>query len=435
MSFARTQKALRPRFSLGVALLITALAACSGGPETVTTPAVPAGLLRSTAFSSKVIVSSGCTATTHGVGVAPAQLTLMIGETASFTACTKSGGTYEVTVLPAGIVSVPASMRASKSADLPLHSALIPVTAQAAGTAIITVSEKNGWAATVSVTVTDPTPTPSPTPVPILLYISNSSGSIATDRTGSAPQTLASNSFGLAGIAHDSSGDVFATAPNNNIVFEYSASGVGLATIYGFNTMLNAPHGIALDPAGNIYVANTGSNAITVFAAGANNNVSPIRTISGAGTGLNAPTGLAFDASGNLFVANNAGASITEFAPGANGNTAPVKTITGSGGPSAPWGVALDGAGNLYVNDRGTTSIYKFAPGSGLGATPLAVISGTALSGTYGIAVTAGGTIFAAQGDNAPGSIIEYAPGANGNATPAAVITGSALTNPFDVSL
>jgi len=64
-----------------------------------------------------------------------------------------------------------------------------------------------------------------------------------------------------------------------------------MATIAGVNTGL-FPTGIALDGAGNIYVANQGS--ITVYAAGASGNATPIATIAGVNTGLNVPVRLAF---------------------------------------------------------------------------------------------------------------------------------------------
>jgi DNA-binding beta-propeller fold protein YncE len=52
---------------------------------------------------------------------------------------------------------------------------------------------------------------------------------------------------------------------------------------------LQQPHGVTLDGAGYLYVADCDSNAILVFAPGANGNVAPVRTISGANTTLNCP--------------------------------------------------------------------------------------------------------------------------------------------------
>jgi len=457
MPFTRARNGLRTLLVSSLVLTIAATEACSSRGQAVSPPTVPAGAFQSNAAapSSKSHTSGGCVAAPHKVVADPAQLQLAIGQTGSFTACTISGGGYAVSAAPAGIVSVPSLVHPTKSPHVSGHSASISVTALSGGTAVVTISLKHGTAANVTVVVTTPTPaptptatptpsptptptptaTPTPTPPPTFLYVANGKGSIAMYSTAGTSQTLASANFGLGGIAHDGSGDNFASAPNNNIIFEYGPTGAGLATIFGFNTQLNAPHGIALDPAGNIYVANTGANSILVFASGANNNVSPLRTISGSATGLSAPTGLSFDASGNLLVANNSSGTVTEYAPGASGNAAPIGTITGNPAMVQPWGIAVDGSGNIYVNDRGIGKIDKFAPGSGAAATPLAVISDAALSGTYGIAVTKAGAVFAAQGDNVPGSIVEYAAGANGNAAPMAIFTGNPLSDPVDVSI
>jgi DNA-binding beta-propeller fold protein YncE len=66
-------------------------------------------------------------------------------------------------------------------------------------------------------------------------------------------------------------------------VFEYAAgatdNAVPAATIAGLATYLSDPSGIALDPRGDIYVAN--DKSITVYAAGSKGNVPPMATISG----------------------------------------------------------------------------------------------------------------------------------------------------------
>jgi hypothetical protein len=68
---------------------------------------------------------------------------------------------------------------------------------------------------------------------------------------------------------------------------------------------------------------------VTEYAKGATGNVAPVATITGPHTGLARPESLALDAAGNLFVANSAGSSVTEYAKGANGDAAPIATIKG----------------------------------------------------------------------------------------------------------
>jgi YVTN family beta-propeller protein len=58
--------------------------------------------------------------------------------------------------------------------------------------------------------------------------------------------------------------------------------------------LLNVPDGEAVSGAGRIYVANWGSNTVTVYDPSASGNAAPSATISGANTLRSGPTGLAF---------------------------------------------------------------------------------------------------------------------------------------------
>ena len=157
--------------------------------------------------------------------------------------------------------------------------------------------------------------------------------------------TIAGSSTGLNGpvaIALDGAGRLYVanlTLPNSSVqtITVYAAGATGnatpTATIAGSNTGLSDPFGIALDAAGRLYVANygvaEGPGSITVYAAGATGNATPTATIAGSNTGLNGPGAIALDAAGQLYVANWAG-TITVYAAGATGNATPTATIAGS---------------------------------------------------------------------------------------------------------
>src|SRR2546425_981313 len=116
-----------------------------------------------------------------------------------------------------------------------------------------------------------------------------------------------------------------------------------------------------------LYVANSGSASIAIYAPFTNGNQAPSRTISGGNTMLASPSGVTLNAAGELFVANSSAKSITVYALGATGNAAPTSTISGaSTGLANPIGVGLDGTGNLYVaNSTGVpNSITVYAPGA-----------------------------------------------------------------------
>jgi uncharacterized protein (TIGR03437 family) len=149
---------------------------------------------------------------------------------------------------------------------------------------------------------------------------------------------------------------------------------------------LNFPSGVALDGAGNIYFADKGNNrvrkvdtkgVITTFAgtgtAGFSGDGGPATS---AKLGLNltaAFQGVAVDSAGNLYIADpqnnrirmvNPSGIISTFA----GNGTPFATGSlgnGDGGPPAkasvttPYGVTVDSAGNVYIADTGHGLIRK----------------------------------------------------------------------------
>ena len=223
----------------------------------------------------------------------------------------------------------------------------------------------------------------------------------------------------------------------SNSITVYAAGATGnatpTATIAGSNTGLNGPVGIVFNAARQLYAANTRSNSITVYAAGATGNATPIATIAGSNTGLTASNGIAVDAVGRLYVANFdnvniTSSSITVYAAGATGNVTPMATIAGSNtGLNAPFGIALDAGGRLHVANLDSDSITVYAAGATGNATPATTIAGsnTGLNNPIGIAVDAAGRLYVTNFNSGNFGIVIYAAGASGNATPTAIIAGS----------
>jgi sugar lactone lactonase YvrE len=180
----------------------------------------------------------------------------------------------------------------------------------------------------------------------------------------------------------------------------------GIATIAGNGTagyigdggaagssQLNGPTRIASDPAGNLYIADTGNNVVRrvdfvtgVIATVAGNGTAGYSGDGGAATSaeLHTPNGVAVDAAGNLFIVDENNAVIRKVAAATGvittvaGNGTP--GFAGDGGPAIsaelnqPDYVALDAAGNLYIaeglNDRvrvvnGSTGIITTVAGNG----------------------------------------------------------------------
>ena len=144
-------------------------------------------------------------------------------------------------------------------------------------------------------------------------------------------------------IAVTASGTLYVPNPaieqaDSILIFAPASSGniAPTATLGGAATTIYTVKGIALDSAGNIYVASLAQStsnvaesavpSILVFAAGATGNVAPIRAISCPATTMPTIGNLRVDSAGEVFVLS--GTTILKFAAGATGNIAPAAAIT-----------------------------------------------------------------------------------------------------------
>lgn len=229
------------------------------------------------------------------------------------------------------------------------------------------------------------------------------------------------------------------------LVFAPGASGSDAPerVITGANTLITTDAGgLALDAAGNLYLANLTSTGgdIVEFAAGANGNATPTRVISGAATTLSEPVGIAIAPNGSIDVAQDgAGAAgILEFASTATGNAAPVLNISGSNtGLGHATGIALQSDGSLVVSNNIDNTINTFAPNASGNVAPRSQIAGsnTLLNNDVYIAVDRAGNIYSSN--NVGQSITEYPANAAGNVAPTNRIVGAStgLSQPYGIAL
>src|SRR5438093_580860 len=141
---------------------------------------------------------------------------------------------------------------------------------------------------------------------------------------------------------------------------------------------LNSPAGVAVDSSGNLYIADLGNERIRKIAAAtgiittvAGNGVLGFAGDGGAATSasLNSPDSVALDASGNLYIADQSNHRIRRVAAATGiittvaGNG--INTFAGDGGAATsaslnhPDRVALDASGNLYIADQRNNRIRK----------------------------------------------------------------------------
>jgi len=208
-------------------------------------------------------------------------------------------------------------------------------------------------------------------------------------------------------------------------VYASQATGnvIPVSQIIGGATTIGSARGIALDPSGNIFLANVSNpplftSSILIFPPGSAGNTPP-GVISGNLTGLNAPVGLAIDAASNVYVANAGAGTIGVFAKGVSGNVAPMITI---GGPmttlQTPTGLSLDPSGNVYVSDVATSRILIFAASviksKNGNVPPMTSIGGsqTGLSSPTDVKVDSSNRIYVCNGN---GKILVFPAGLTGN--------------------
>lgn len=148
-------------------------------------------------------------------------------------------------------------------------------------------------------------------------------------------------------MTFDNQHNLFVAEDGGAAVSKFSPSG-SLITRWGIG---GAATGIAVDSAGNVYVASKTRNDIQVFP---NSGGGATRTIGGGI--LNGPHGIAIDSSDNVYVSD------------ASNNRVVVLSSTGTllrqwGGFNFPQGIALDSIGNVYVTNRNTNQLRKFTSG------------------------------------------------------------------------
>jgi hypothetical protein len=233
-------------------------------------------------------------------------------------------------------------------------------------------------------------------------------GSGSFDTTG--PQA----SFNTpSGVAVDSAGNLYVTDSNNHTIRKITSAGTvstlagsagisGTADGTGGAARFSSPWGIAVNSAGDVYVADTGNQTIRkVTAAGVVTTLAGSAGLSGSidGTGsaarFNSPNGVAVDSSGNVYVADTYNHVIRKIT-----STGVVTTLAGTAGSSGsvngtgsaarfknPYGVTVDSSGSVYVSDSGNYTIRR--------VTSAGVV--TTMAGTAGLTGSANGTGGAAR--------------------------------------
>ncbi len=223
---------------------------------------------------------------------------------------------------------------------------------------------------------------------------------VVTTFAGTAFQTGAADGTGAAarfflpyGVAVDGQGNVFVAEGGNHTIRRITPAGVvttfagtagspGFVNATGAAARFNTPFGLAVDAFGNLYVADSGNNAIRKITstgivttlAGAANGAAGSLDGAGAGARFNQPRGVANGPGGSVFVADYGNSTLRQIS-----SSGEVTTLAGSAGIVGeansvgaavrfydPTGVAGDGT-TVYVADTSNNLIRRGVPASSAG--------------------------------------------------------------------
>ena len=217
-------------------------------------------------------------------------------------------------------------------------------------------------------------------------------GGFSNPDCDNCPATSA-NISDIAAITVDSAGSLYIV--EGGLVRKVTNGVItGLAGFGYFTDGVNTPASVAVDSGGALYIAGPACSCIFKVSNGATTTVAGTGVLGFSGDNgpatsaqLTAPRGVAVDDAGNLYIADTGNQRIRKVSNGV------ITTVAGGGPPGGmgdngpaisaqlyfPFGVDLDAAGNLYIADTLDQRIRRVANGvittiAGGGSTPVLTV-------------------------------------------------------------
>jgi sugar lactone lactonase YvrE len=303
-------------------------------------------------------------------------------------------------------------------------------------------------------------------------YYSHTIRKVAPDGTVSTVAGLAGSSgfvdgvgadarfYGPIGIAADGTGNVFVADANNQRIRKISSDGnvstfagsgnAGATDGSGADASFYYPSSVAVDPFGNVYVAESSNHLIRkISASGQVTTMAGSVRVTGSSDGVgvaarfNSPYGIAVNGSGDVFVSDSYNHTIRRVTSSGvvttlAGRALSTGSVDGVGTAARfnnPRGIAVDELGNVFVADFSNYAIRKI-DGNGNVTTLAGSLGfsgyqsgnggGARFTGLWGVAVTASGSVVVSENQrirkvSPSGDVGEFAgvnPGSNdGSAT------------------
>ncbi|MGB6743165.1 MAG: Ig-like domain repeat protein [Terracidiphilus sp.] len=264
-----------------------------------------------------------------------------------------------------------------------------------------------------------------------VLVADNASTTVNGVTTPIAPATNAALSAILPeGVALDGAGNVYAMDANSGSILEsvQGAAGVAISTQLPSN-----PSQIAVDPLGDVFAAGSGTPSIEELkVSGAPASAGAPATFTSAtisyaplNHGTPVPEGIAVDKAGDLYVADNQGSAANNaiYRLTLEPNAA-LPQVTVATGFADPVSLAVDSSGDVFVADKGAGAVYKLVPNTSDSYTQTTVLSGVI---PVAVATDPAGDVYVQ--DQSSATVIEVP--LSGAETP--VLTG--LQNPTGIAV
>ncbi|HMD32711.1 MAG TPA: hypothetical protein VKG84_12435, partial [Candidatus Acidoferrales bacterium] len=226
-----------------------------------------------------------------------------------------------------------------------------------------------------------------------------------------------------AGVFVDGLGNVFISDTGNGLIRRVDAASLNITTVAGnfqgtvcpgasnsigdgcpaTSATLSEPHGLFVDAAGDIFVADENNSVIREVVA-ATGMIQTVAGIPGSfgynGDGIPAtsaqlefPEGVYVDGSGNIFIADTFNNAVREVSGGiirlVAGNP-PAGGSVGDGGAATsaeldgPFAVFVDGAGNIFISDAFNNKVREVGGPASPGAGIIQTVAGNGLLGSIG---------------------------------------------------
>jgi tripartite motif-containing protein 71 len=181
-------------------------------------------------------------------------------------------------------------------------------------------------------------------------------------------------SFGIPGILLDGKGNLFVAEFDDDLIYEYTTSGTLVRKWGGTGTgpgQLKGPDKLAFDEQGNLYVTEVGipgagPSRIQKFSA-TGKPLAQWGMFGSAPGQFNNPIGIAVDPQGNIYVAEEGNTRIQKLSSVGQPLAQWGGLGSGPGQFNVPYDLALDASGNIYVSEptpfsAGNDRIQKLSP-------------------------------------------------------------------------